>query len=133
MPDFGEFNYFFVLDVLKISKFDYSLSTVVSSAMAIATPVIFQRLLTTTPYRFLFFYAQIVNVIQASLLLLLITRCNNYFHLSDMFMFLFTGSFAESIERIMTMLPSHIIMAKIIKPGVEGSMLSLTGTIINLN
>ena len=46
MPDFGEFNYFFVLDVLKISKFDYSLSTVVSSAMAIATPVIFQRLLT---------------------------------------------------------------------------------------
>ena len=67
------------------------------------------------------------------MLLLLITRCNHYFGLSDMFMFLFTGSFAESIERIMTILPSFIIMAKIIKPGVEGTMLALTGTIINLN
>ena len=133
MPDFSEFNYFFVLDVLKISKFDYSLSTVISSAMAIATPVIFHKLLTTWSYKNLFFIAQIINVIQAALLLLLITRCNSYFGLSDMFMFLFTGSFAESVERIMTMLPSFIIMAKIIKPGVEGTMLALTGTIINMN
>ena len=31
------------------------------------------------------------------------------------------------------MIPSFIIMAKIIKPGVEGIMISLTMTIINLN
>ena len=57
MPDFSEFNYYFVLDVLKISKFDYSLSTVVSSALAIATPVIFHKLLTTWSYKKFFFIA----------------------------------------------------------------------------
>lgn len=37
------------------------------------------------------------------------------------------------IERLLTMIPSFIIMAKIIKPGIEGIMISLSMTIINLN
>ena len=44
-----------------------------------------------------------------------------------------TGNFATVIERLLTMIPSFIIMAKIIKPGVEGIMISLMMTIINLN
>ena len=50
MPDFSEFNYYFVLDVLKISKFDYSLSTVVSSVLGIAFPIIFHKMLNMWSY-----------------------------------------------------------------------------------
>jgi hypothetical protein len=43
------------------------------------------------------------------------------------------GSFAEVVERMLTILPSFIIMSKSIPPGVEATMFSLTATIINLN
>lgn len=43
------------------------------------------------------------------------------------------GSFAEVLERMLTIIPSFVIMAKTIPPGVEGTMISLTMTLINLN
>ena len=60
-------------------------------------------------------------------------RLNSYIGLSDLFLFLFIGNFTEVVERILTVIPSFIIMAKSIPPGVEGTIVSLTMTIINLN
>ena len=53
--------------------------------------------------------------------------------LPDLFLYIVTGSFSEAVERMLTIIPSFIIMAKIIPPGVEGTMSALTATIINLS
>jgi hypothetical protein len=40
---------------------------------------------------------------------------------------------AETVERLLIVLPNFIIMAKMIRPGLEGSMMSLTSTVVYLN
>ena len=46
---------------------------------------------------------------------------------------IFGGSFALIIEKLLTYIPSLVIMAKVIPPGVEGIMTSVSMTLINLN
>lgn len=66
-------------------------------------------------------------------MLVLALRWNIQYGVSDLFMFLTFGALPEVIERLLVMLPNFIIMAKIIPPGLEGTMMSLTATVINLN
>jgi hypothetical protein len=47
-------------------------------------------------------------------------------------MYFLFGTFAEAIERALTMMPVFIIMAKLIPPGVESSMMALNTTVVNL-
>ena len=43
------------------------------------------------------------------------------------------GTVMESIEKMLTSVPSNIIISTVTPEGIEGSMLSLTSTIITLN
>ena len=133
MPDFGDFTYYFALDVLGLSKFTLGMSTLIAGVAVILGPIAYQHYCHSTQFPKLFFWSQIINVVQAVLMLLLALRVNSSLGLSDLLLYLLTGSFAEAVERMMTIIPSFIIMAKIIPPGVEGSMVALTATIINLN
>lgn len=51
----------------------------------------------------------------------------------DLFLYLIVSVFATVLERVLTLIPSFVIMAKVIPAGVEGTMVSLFTTIINLN
>lgn len=53
--------------------------------------------------------------------------------ISDLFLYILTGTFATVLEKELAILPSFIIMSKSIPPGVEATMFSFTATIINLN
>ena len=66
-------------------------------------------------------------------MIILALRLNLDVGVSDLFMFLVFGALPEVIERLLVMLPAFIIMAKIIPPGLEGTMMSLTATMINLS
>ena len=81
----------------------------------------------------MFFASQIIHIVQASFFVLLAYRANHYLGLSDLMLYLLIGSFAEVVERMLTIIPSFVIMAKTIPPGIEGTMISLTMTLINLN
>lgn len=48
-------------------------------------------------------------------------------------MYLIFGTFSESLEIILTVIPSFILMSKVIPPGIEGTMFSLTVTLIALS
>lgn len=60
-------------------------------------------------------------------------RLNEKLFIPDMLLYLVTGSLMSVVEQVMTIIPSFIIMAKTVPPGVEASMISLTMTIINLS
>ena len=64
---------------------------------------------------------------------MLALRLFKYLGVPEVLVFWATGSLMEAIERMMALVPSFIIMGKIIPPGVEGTMISLTATIININ
>ena len=52
---------------------------------------------------------------------------------SDFALYFIGGSVASSLELILLMVPASIMMAKIIAPGIEGTMFSLTGSIITIS
>lgn len=52
---------------------------------------------------------------------------------SDFALYFVGGSVASSLEIILLMVPASIIMAKIIAPGIEGTMFSLTGSILTIS
>ena len=52
---------------------------------------------------------------------------------SDVYLYFLGGSVADSIQMIMLFIPISIIMAKIIVPGIEGTMHALQSTIIHVS
>jgi hypothetical protein len=64
---------------------------------------------------------------------MLALRVNIYLGIPDVLVFLIAGPIAQTLERGLTILPSQIIMSKLIPPGVEASMMSFSATIISLN
>lgn len=53
--------------------------------------------------------------------------------ISDLFAYIVFGNFQEVLERLLMVIPSMIIMGKIIPPGVEASMFALTSTLISVS
>jgi hypothetical protein len=94
-------------------------------------PIFYQKYLKHTEHANLFMFSQIIAVIQGFIQIWQALRLNGY--VSDLFLFVVITVFATVLERTLTMIPSFIIMAKVIPPGVEGTMVSIFTTIINLN
>ena len=134
MPTFVDFNYYFAIEVLKISKFTIGFATVLMGIMIVVGPIFYQKYLRDSEFRSLFMCCQIIHVTQNALILMQALRINKPLgRWSDIFLYILTGSFANVLERLLTMIPSFIIMAKIIPPGVEAFMVSISMTIITLN
>ena len=53
--------------------------------------------------------------------------------ISPTFLYIFTGPVLGVLEKAFTFIPSNIILSKIIPYGVEGTMMSLYGTILTMS
>ena len=60
-------------------------------------------------------------------------RLNLKLGIPDLAAYMILGPIIGSIEKALTHMPSFIIMAKIIPPGVEATFMSLATTILSLN
>lgn len=102
-------------------------------SVVVISPWILQKFFLKTDYQKLFLASYTMQVIQSFLMVLLALRITAKLGIPDLVMVLLFGYFAEVVERLMDIYPSIIIMGKIIPPGIEGCMISMTFTIINLN
>ena len=57
VPDFTDYTYFFALDVLKISKFTFGLTTVFQGVMVFFAPMVYQKFFKNTEYVEMYFYS----------------------------------------------------------------------------
>lgn len=64
---------------------------------------------------------------------ILVTRLNVKFGIPDVPLYIFSGQLADTLERSLTIMPSYIIMAKIIPKGIEGTLMAFSSTIVALN
>ena len=60
-------------------------------------------------------------------------RLHERLKIPSLIFYMFIGTFMESIEKMLTSVPSNIIVSLVVPEGIEASMLSLTSTIITLN
>lgn len=96
-------------------------------------PPLFQKFLAHTDYRKLFFFSQFIYVTAELAKVCLATRFNTAIGIPDLLLYFLSGTFAMTLERTMTIMPSHIILAKVTPPGIEASMIALSTTIIQVN
>ena len=133
MPAFPDFDYFFAIDILKISKFTLSLSGIIGCVFTLLWPSIYQKFLRDSEYSNMFCISQVLYIVQAALFMCMALRLNLIIGFPDMAAYLIFGPVVHTLEKCLTYMPMFIIMAKIIPPGVEATFMSLASTIHVLN
>lgn len=76
VPSFGSFGYYFMLDVVKISKFSYSMLTVLGFACLFIGTQIYNRFFIGKEYRNLIMMDALISILLAPLSFIFILRLN---------------------------------------------------------
>ena len=77
--------------------------------------------------------SQLIYVVANSLKCILVTRKNVEYGIPDILLYIASGQLADTIERSLTIMPSYIIMAKIIPKGIEGTLMAFSTSIVAFN
>ena len=133
MPQFTDFDYFFALDVLGISKSFMSLQIIWAFVSILFLPVLIFTVFKDMEYAKMFLIAQLVYVTADAAKMALTFRWSKELGLPDAAMYFFTGAFVAPLERGLTMFPSFVIMGKLIPKGVESTMFALSNTVVAIN
>lgn len=97
-------------------------------------PLIYQRFFKDSEYRNLFLASQTIFATSNAIKVALSHRwTKTYLGLPDYPVFFFSGAFAQSLERGFVLMPSYVIVAKLIPKGIESTMMAVSATIISLN
>ena len=83
-PSFMSFSYFFTMDVLGISKFTYSMMTVMSNISILIGSKLYRRYLKHKEYRNLFLGESVIKILMAPLTFMLVLRKNVEWGIPDL-------------------------------------------------
>ena len=131
-PTFGQYSYFFAIDILKISLFLIGIIPVFVGFFKCIFPIIYTTYIREISYRNIFMLGQFAYVLFNLIGFCLANQWNLKFGIPNKFLFVFI-SINEGIERSLLGIPLHIILAKLTPPGIESSLMALSNTILNLN
>ena len=76
MPSFGSFGYYFMLDVVKVSKFTYSMLTVLGFFCLFIGTLVYKRWFREKEYRNLIMMDALISILLAPLSFIFILRLN---------------------------------------------------------
>lgn len=63
MPDFGDYSYFFAIEVMHITLFQIGMGTVIVGFTIILGPILYQKYCIHSEFRKLFFVAQTIHIV----------------------------------------------------------------------
>ena len=98
MPSFGSFGYYFMLDVVKISKFTYSMLTVLGFFCLFIGTQLYKRYLVTKEYRNLIMMDALISTILAPISFVFVLRLNLTWGIPDMYLIVFTDVVSEIVS-----------------------------------
>lgn len=90
VPSFGSFGYYFMLDVVKISKFTIAMLGVIGYICLMIGSSLYHQFFSRTEFRKLMVYNTIIGLMFAPLNMLFVLRKNEQYGLPDMFVIIFT-------------------------------------------
>ena len=123
-----DFDLYFAVDKLKISMSIMSLQMVYVGINIFIFPIIYMNLFKDYEYKILFMISQALYVVSH-----FVKYCLAVDWMQGYLVYFLAGTFAENIERCLVIIPSYIIMAKLIPKGVESSMMSLNTSIVAIS
>ena len=128
-PSFEQYSYFFLLNVIKISKFMFAMLVLIGQICHIIGALIYKAFCRNIETRWLVFFAFVVSVIGAFLNYAFAKRWNLDWGIPDLYFLVFTDVVFSVISTILYSLPILALFAKITPPRVEGTVFAfLTGT-----
>ena len=89
VPTFGSFNYYFLLDVVKISKFTYAMLTVLTFVNIFIGTFIYKQWLKECEFRRLIMSEPLIQILMAPLTLILVLRYTVQWGIPDLLLIIF--------------------------------------------
>ena len=132
VPSFSSFGYYFMLDVIKLSKFTYSMLTVLGFFCILVGTQLYNRYLKDKEYSSLVIWDALISIVMAPLTYILILRINVEWGIPDIWLVIFTDSVAEIVSQCCVFLPMSVIMAKICPKRIEATSFALLAGVSNL-
>ena len=98
VPSFGSFSYFFMLDVVGISKFAYAMLTVLGYFTLLIGTSLFNRYFKEADYWKLIMCDSLIGMVLAPLSFIFVFRLNVAWGISDMALIIFTSVVTEVLS-----------------------------------
>lgn len=129
IPSFGTFGYYFMLDVVELSKFTIAILGVLGYACLMIGSSVYSCGLNKKEFKTLYIYSILVGLAFSPMSLLFVFRKNVEYGLPDMFVIIFTDVVSETLSQCLVMLPLMVLFAKITPKRIEATAFAfLTGT-----
>ena len=128
-PDFGDFSYYFMLNVCNISKFQYSMLGVIGQFTGILGTVYYESTFKDVEVRTLLYYSTIMSLFSGGMSIILAMRLNQSMHIPDIIYIVLTDTLFGVLSQAMSIIPTLALFAKITPTKIEGTVFAfLTGT-----
>ena len=131
VPSFSSFGYYFMLDVVGISKFTYSMLTVLGFACLLVGTQLFNKYFKAWEYRSLIMMDAVISIVLAPLTFVFVLRLNIDWGIPDMALIIFTDTVSEIVSQCFVFLPMSVIMAKICPKRIEATSFALLAGVSN--
>lgn len=129
VPSFEDFNYFFLLNVIGISKFVFSMLILIGQICHVIGALIYKAWCRNIDTRWMVFFAMCVGITSNFLNYSFAKRWNLEIGIPDLAFLLFTDVVFSVVGVILYTLPILALFAKITPPKIEGTIFAfLTGT-----
>lgn len=128
-PSFSDFTYFFLMNVVGISKFMYAMMTLIGQVCQVIGVLMYNQFLKNIEVRTVIFWNVVIAIIGAAISYAFAMRWNLEWGINDYFLLIFTDVVFNSLATSFGVLPIMALFVKIIPRGIEGTMFAfLTGT-----
>lgn len=128
-PTFEEFSYFFLLNVIGISKFMFALLVLIANVCHIIGALLYKAFCRNVETRWMILGAMITLIVSTFLNFCFAKRWNLEIGISDMVFLLFTDIVFGVVGTLLYSLPILALFAKITPAKIEGTIFAfLTGT-----
>jgi len=128
-PSFNEFSYFFLLNVIGISKFMFSMLVLIGQLCHILGALIYKAFCRNVDTRWMVAFSLVTSIISNALNFCFAKRWNLNWGIPDIVFLLFTDVVFQIIGTLLYTLPIMALFAKITPKKIEGTTYAfLTGT-----
>lgn len=129
IPSFGSFGYYFMLDVVKLSKFTIAMLGVLGYFCLLVGSSLYQYGFHKMEFRTLTLYGILLGIIFAPMSMLFVLRKNVEYGMPDLFVIIFSEVVSDTLGSCFHLLPIMVMFAKICPKRIEATGFAfLTGT-----
>jgi len=131
VPSFSSFGYFFMLDVVELSKFTYSMLTVLGFFCLLIGSALYTKYFKEKEFRNLIIMEMVIGVIFAPFSYMFILRLNVQYGIPDLALIIFTDVVQDIVSQCFVFLPMAVMFAKITPKRIEATSFALLAGVSN--